>query len=190
MSRFKTSSAVLAILAALGGLCRAADGADRQCDAGAGQALRGVLPGCGLVRADRQQPGGGPGRAGQQPGVVGGALLGTALGAGLGAAVGGGRGAAIGAASGAAGRHRLWRGRQQQRAIRHPEGNTTTPMPNACIRGAIRCRAITRNPRHPRHRPAGPFRRRRITKTKRRARRDDGQNHVTKQFSDRSGRRR
>jgi uncharacterized protein YcfJ len=101
MSRFKTGSAMLAILAALSGcaappmgptvLVMPAPGKPTEvfnqdqayCKSIASNAVAGQAE-----QANNQ--------------AVGGALLGTALGAGLGAAVGGGRGAAIGAASGAA----------------------------------------------------------------------------------------
>jgi hypothetical protein len=100
MSRFKTSSAALAILATLSGCAAPPLGptipvmpaANKPFDVFAQDKAVCMQFASSQVSGQAEQ-------ANNQ--AVGGALLGTALGAGLGAAVGGGRGAAIGAASGA-----------------------------------------------------------------------------------------
>src|SRR5579859_4378876 len=100
MSRFKTSSAVLAILATLSGCAAPPMGPTINVMPAPGkpsEVFYQDVQYCKQVASS--QVAGQAEQANNQ--AVGGALLGTALGAGLGAAVGGGRGAAIGAAGGA-----------------------------------------------------------------------------------------
>ncbi len=101
MSRLKTSSAVLAILAALSGCAAPPMGPTVNVMPAPGKPSEVFYQDVAYCKQiASSQTAGQAEQANNQ--AVGGALLGTALGAGLGAAVGGGRGAAIGAASGAA----------------------------------------------------------------------------------------
>jgi hypothetical protein len=101
MSGIRNKSAVLAILAALGGCATPPLGPSVNVMPGPNKPFDVFAQDQAYCKQYASSQTAGQAQAANNQ-AVGGALLGTALGAGLGAAVGGGRGAAIGAASGAA----------------------------------------------------------------------------------------
>src|ERR1700744_5240679 len=101
MSRLKTSSAVLAILATLSGCAAPPMGPTVNVMPAPGKPAEVFYQDVSYCKSVASSQVAGQAEQANNT-AVGGALVGPALGAGLGAAVGGGRGAAIGAASGAA----------------------------------------------------------------------------------------